>query len=53
MGNDAEYREVLRRLGQGELRPIVDRSYPFEEARAGLARLEMGEQLGKVAIAVG
>jgi len=50
MGNDAEYREIVRLLGAGELRPIVDRVFPFTEARAAFERLERGEQLGKVAI---
>jgi NADPH:quinone reductase-like Zn-dependent oxidoreductase len=52
MGNDAEYREVVRRLGAGELRPIVDRVFSFTEARAAFERLERGEQLGKLAVSV-
>ena len=52
MGNDAEYREVVRLLGTGELRPIVDRVFPFTEARAALERLERGEQLGKIAVQI-
>ena len=52
MGNAAEYQEVVRRLGQGELRPIVDRLYPLAEARAEFERLEKGEQLGKVVVQV-
>src|SRR5882672_5286428 len=52
MGNDAEYREIVRRLGAGELRPIVDRVFPFTEARAAFERLERGEQLGKIAIEI-
>ena len=53
MGNDAEYREVVRLLGAGELRPIVDRVFPFGEARAAFERLERGEQLGKIVIQIG
>ena len=53
MGNDAEYREIVRLLGSGELRPIVDRVFPFAEARAAFDRLERGEQLGKIAIEIG
>src|SRR2546427_680968 len=49
MGNDAEYRETVRLLGTGELRPIVDRVFPFTDARAALERLERGEQLGQIA----
>src|SRR2546430_1224725 len=52
MGNDAEYRDVVRLLGTGELRPVVDRVFPFAEARAAFERLERGEQLGKIAIEI-
>jgi len=52
MGNDAEYREVVRLLGASELRPIVDRVFPFSEARAAFERLERGEQLGKIAVEI-
>ena len=53
MGNDAEYAEIVRRLGGGELRPIVDRVFPLAEARAAYQYLERGEQLGKVVVNVG
>src|SRR5881409_439463 len=53
MGNDAEYREIVRLLGAGELRPIVDRLFPFTEARAAFERLERGDQLGKIVVSVG
>src|SRR6266513_1763131 len=53
MGNDAEYREIVRLLGTGELRPVVDRVFPFAEAPAAFERLERGEQLGKIAIEIG
>jgi NADPH:quinone reductase-like Zn-dependent oxidoreductase len=53
MGNLAEYREIVRRLGAGELRPIVDRVFPFTEARAALERLERGDQLGKIVVEIG
>jgi len=52
MGNEAEYREIVRVLGTGELRPIVDRVFPFAETPAAFERLERGEQMGKVAILV-
>lgn len=50
MGNATEYAEIVRRLGKGELRPIVDRVYPLAETREAYARLAKGEQLGKLAI---
>jgi NADPH:quinone reductase-like Zn-dependent oxidoreductase len=52
MGNAAEYREVIRHLGEGHLRPIVDRIYPLTDARAAFERLEKGEQLGKVCLEI-
>jgi NADPH:quinone reductase-like Zn-dependent oxidoreductase len=52
MGNAAEYQEVVRLLGTGELRPLVDRVFPFTEARAAFARLDRGAQLGKIAIQI-
>src|SRR5213079_740512 len=50
MGNAAEYAEVARRLGQGQLRPVVDRVYPMEQARDAFERLAKGEQLGKIVV---
>jgi len=52
MGNDSEYAEIVRRLGLGELRPIVDRVYPIVQAREAYVRLAKGEQLGKIAVEV-
>ena len=52
MGNAAEYAEIVRLLGQGHLRPIVDRVYPLDQVRAAYERLENGEQLGKVVVEV-
>src|SRR3989442_740501 len=45
MGNDAEYREIVRRLGPGEPRPLVDRGDPFGRGRAAFQRLGPGRQL--------
>jgi NADPH:quinone reductase-like Zn-dependent oxidoreductase len=52
MGNAAEYAEVVRRLGQGELRPIVDKVYPLARARAAYERLGKAEQLGKIVVEI-
>jgi NADPH:quinone reductase-like Zn-dependent oxidoreductase len=52
MGNLAEYAEIVRVLGTGELRPIVDRVFPFSEAREALERLDRAEQLGKIVVSV-
>jgi NADPH:quinone reductase-like Zn-dependent oxidoreductase len=52
MGSAAEYAEILRRLGQGELRPIVDRVYSLAQAKEAYERLARGEQLGKVVVEI-
>lgn len=52
MGNAAEYREVVRRLGQGELRPIVDATFPLARTREAFERLARGDQIGKVAVEI-
>ena len=52
MGNAREYAEIVRRLGAGELRPIVDQVFPMTDARKAYERLAKGEQLGKVVVEV-
>ena len=52
MGNAAEYAEIVRRLGQGQLRPVVDRVFPMGRVKEAYERLAKGEQLGKVVVEV-
>jgi NADPH:quinone reductase-like Zn-dependent oxidoreductase len=52
MGNAAEYAEIVRVLGKGQLRPVVDRVYPLADARAAFERLARGEQVGKVVVSI-
>lgn len=52
MGNAAEYAEIVRRLGQGELRPVVDRVFPLAEAASAYKRLARAEQLGKIVVEI-
>jgi NADPH:quinone reductase-like Zn-dependent oxidoreductase len=52
MGTEAEYREIIRVLSRGQLRPIVDREYPFDDARAAFERLDQGRQLGKIVLRI-
>jgi NADPH:quinone reductase-like Zn-dependent oxidoreductase len=52
MGNAAEYREVVRRLGEGQLRPILDATFPQEQTREAFERMARGEQLGKIAVTI-
>jgi NADPH:quinone reductase-like Zn-dependent oxidoreductase len=52
MGNEAEYREAVRQLALGHLRPVIDRVYPLADARAAFERLERGEQMGKIGLEI-
>lgn len=50
LGNAAEFADVVRVLGSGALRPLVDQVYPVREVRAAFERLANGEQLGKLVV---
>ena len=50
MGTLGELHDVLALIGQGALRPVVDRVYPMAEIRAAHERLENKEQFGKVLV---
>ncbi len=52
MGNVSEYAEIIKMLGQGHLRPTVDSVYKLSDAVEAFARLESGEQMGKVVVEI-
>jgi NADPH:quinone reductase-like Zn-dependent oxidoreductase len=52
MGTPREMREVLALAAAGALKPVVDAVFPLERAAEALARLEAGEQLGKIVVEV-
>lgn len=52
MGSAEEYREVVRLLGQGHLRPLVDSVHPLADARRAFERLAGGDHLGKVVVEI-
>jgi NADPH:quinone reductase-like Zn-dependent oxidoreductase len=43
---------VVEQLGRGQLRPVVDAVFPLEAAREACARLDRGEQIGKIAVTI-
>jgi NADPH:quinone reductase-like Zn-dependent oxidoreductase len=42
--------EISKLINSGDLRPIVDRTYPFDAAPQALAHVEGGRAKGKVVI---
>ncbi len=52
MGNAAEYAEIVRVLGQGQLRPVIDSAYPLDRAVDAFHRLEAAEQIGKIVVEI-
>jgi NADPH:quinone reductase-like Zn-dependent oxidoreductase len=50
MGTAADLIEVLRFVGEGKLRPVVDRTLPLAEARAAQGLLADRAQFGKIVL---
>ena len=50
MSNAAEYRHLIRLLGQGSLSPVIDRTFPLEQAGDAFNRLSEARQFGKILI---
>ena len=52
MGSLACFKRVLRFLGEGKLKPVIDRVMPLDECRRAHEILETGEQFGKIVLKV-
>ncbi|MEX1248721.1 MAG: zinc-binding dehydrogenase [Anaerolineales bacterium] len=52
MGTRTDFAEVMDLVFKGELQPVIDRSFPLEEARAAHQRMEAGEQMGKIVLEI-
>jgi NADPH:quinone reductase-like Zn-dependent oxidoreductase len=50
MSNRREFREVMDLVFGGELRPVVDVTWPLERVAAAHERLERGESFGKIVL---
>ena len=49
MGTSDDFQKMTR-LYEGGLRPVIDRVFPLEQAAAAHARMEAGDQLGKIVL---
>jgi zinc-binding alcohol dehydrogenase/oxidoreductase len=52
MGTPDDFKRMLETYAKG-LRPVVDRVFPLEQAADAHARLESGEQFGKIVLRIG
>jgi zinc-binding alcohol dehydrogenase/oxidoreductase len=52
MGTRADFAAVFELVKSGRAKPVIDRVFPLDEARAAHERLEAGEQLGKIVLRI-
>ena len=52
MGTRADFEAVYELVRAGRVTAVIDRVYPLEAIRAAHERLEAGEQLGKIVLAI-
>ena len=52
MGTKADFEGAYALIADGRARPVVDEVVPLAEIREAHARLEAGEQLGKIVLAI-
>jgi zinc-binding alcohol dehydrogenase/oxidoreductase len=52
MGTPEDFKGAYDLIAAGKARPVVDAVFPLAEARAAHERLEAGEQLGKIVLAI-
>lgn len=52
MGTRSDFEGAYALVAAGRARPVVDEVVPLEEIRAAHARLEAGEQLGKIVLSI-
>jgi NADPH:quinone reductase-like Zn-dependent oxidoreductase len=53
MGNQREFDHITALLGEGWLRPVLDRVFPLADAGAAFERMERGGQFGKLVLETG
>jgi NADPH:quinone reductase-like Zn-dependent oxidoreductase len=53
MGNDLEFDAVTRELTAGRLLPVIDSVFELTEGRRAFARMQAGDQFGKLVVRIG
>jgi NADPH:quinone reductase-like Zn-dependent oxidoreductase len=52
MGTEAEFVEMLALVEAGKLSPLIDDVFPLAEAATAFARMEQGQQMGKIVLKI-
>jgi NADPH2:quinone reductase len=52
MGSRPDWERVSTLLGAGVLKPVIDRTFPLEQAAAAQERMERAEQFGKLVLTI-
>ena len=52
VGSRAMFQDLCRAVSVGELRPVVDKTFGFEEAGDALRYMKSGDHFGKIVIRV-
>jgi alcohol dehydrogenase len=50
--NGDQLREITALIDKGELRPVLDRTFPFQQTNEALTYVQRGRAKGKVVITV-
>jgi NADPH:quinone reductase-like Zn-dependent oxidoreductase len=52
MGSNEDFRQMLRAVSAARLKPVIDSVKPLEGVREAMARMESGQQFGKIALRI-
>ncbi len=52
MSSQSEFRDVMKLVFARKLRPVIDKVFPLEEAQEAQARMEKGQQFGKILLEI-
>ncbi len=52
MGSNEDFRQMLRAVSVARLKPIIDSVKPLESVREAMARMEAGQQFGKIVLRI-
>ena len=52
MGSPKEFVEMLTAINAGQIKPVVDRTFPLVQANDAHRRLEQHDQFGKIVLAI-